>query len=297
MSTSPLRVTAHPAIDGDGEPSVSPPKDGPSVPVGLPHRLPPRRPLPSQRTPSDPGDGIFPVRLFDRPNSVIVYGPSRPLVNLLLFALARSVNPDFAWVDIGSPKQERTPCDPVRLGWVPEDRLWLVNLPELVEPDTRSARLPLFEMIRSDESPEVLTHVTEFLRLPDISQRILSDRPSSDQPGVVAVANIHRVAAVFSSDRVPRILNLHREAGFSVLAGYAGLAGSGRDHFDYVFRVQGEDEGFLDWKKNQLVCERGISSGPLGGLRPVRLEEIPLVAEVVARARPHPWPNPPTRGS
>ena len=229
---------------------------------------------------------VFPTRLFDRPRSVLVSGTSRPLVNLTLFALASATNPDFHWVEIGSPSEPRTPCDPIRLGWIPENRLWVVDPPRSLRPDDASASIPLHEMIRSDEPPDSIRHLTEFLRLPDLSQRILSSHTPNGRPGVVAVTNAQRVEEAFSAERVAPVLAVHSQAGFSVMVGSAKPAGRGRELFDFVFRLQGHDVEIADWKHNELVCERGISSGPLRELRPLRLDQIPLLAEVLSRARP-----------
>jgi len=221
--------------------------------------------------------------MFDRPSSVLVYGPSRALVNLTLFALAQATTPEFQWLDIGVPGEERTPVDPVRLGWIPEERLWLIERPDALRPDDLTANLALFGLIRSDEPPTTLAQVAEFLRLPQVSQRILATRPSDGRPGALAVTNAHRVMAVFPPDRVPPILSVHRNAGFSVFVGYADSAGPGRFLFDFVIRLDGEHAA--GWKSSQMVCEKGITAGPLRDGRPVRLSEIPIVARVLTKAK------------
>ncbi len=238
-----------------------------------PHKVPPRRPPVFSAPASDGGVTIFPAHLFDRPNSVLVYGPSRPLVNLTLYALAEATTPEFHWLDIGVPGEERAAADPVQLGWIPEDRLWLVDRPEALRPDDLTANLALFGLIRSDEPTATLNQLTEFLRLPETSQRILSVRPNDGRPGALAVTNAHRVMAAYPPHRVPPILALHINAGFSVLVGYADSAGPGRSAFDFVFHLDGPS--ISEWRKSHLVCEKGITSGPLRDGRPVALEEIP----------------------
>jgi hypothetical protein len=251
-------------------------------PGGISHKLPPRRRPPSGRAGGDDDASIFPEHLFSRPNSVFVYGAERTLVNLTVFALAEATNPNFQWVDIGVPEEERAPLDPVSLGWVPEDRLWVVDRPDTLRPDDLSANVALFGLIRSDEPPTTLVQISEFLRLPELSQRILASRVPDGHPGVVAVLNSHRVMSSFSPNRVPAILNVHVNAGFSVVVGYTESAGPGRNVFDFVFRLEGEPSG--DWRTAHLVCEKGISSGPLRDARPLALGEIPIVANVMARA-------------
>jgi hypothetical protein len=276
--------------DDSGPGESVPEASGESV-VGphAPHRLPPRRPPTREEVATDTASRSLPSHLFDRPVSVFVYGSSRPLVNLVLYALAARTNPDFHWVDIGDPTTERAPCDPVQLGWISDDRLWRVERPEMLRPDDRNDHLPLFRVIRPDEPSESLARFTEFLSLPDQSQQILATRPPPDRPGVVVVSNAHRAGDAFAPSRVATILNAHRNAGFSVMVGYAGSASPERDLFEFVFRLDGVDNRHEDWKENQLVCEKGIRGGPLGSLSPVRLEEVPLVAEIVMRARPFPW--------
>jgi hypothetical protein len=222
--------------------------------------------------------------LFDRPNSVLVYGAHRSLVNLTLFGLATTTNPDFEWVEIEEAKDEPTSLDPVRLGWIPKDRLWLVDHPDALRPDDLSASLSLTRTIRSDEPPEILSQITEFLRLPDRSQRILATRPPLGRPGVVAIANAHRVERNFAASRVPSILTVHRNAGYSVLIGYGEMAGAGREVFDFVFHLDGHSQNVADWRENHLICERGITSGPLRSSRPVLLGEIPILSGLLSKA-------------
>jgi hypothetical protein len=270
------------------------PLDGPPGESGAPYapqpsplrKIPGREPRTDVESRPDPGSAVFPAQLFGSPNHVFVYGPSRALVNLTIFALASNTNPEFHWVEIGSRNEPRTPCDPVQLGWIPADRLWLVDAPEALRPNDAALRASLSDVIRPDEPVDSLRQFTEFLRLPDGSQRIIASQVPNGHPGVVVVTNAHRADCVFSADQVPSILEVHRNAGFSVMVGYGDAPGPQRDLFDFVFRIEGEDKVPQDWKTNQLVCEKGIFSGPLRDLRAVPLPEIPILAEVVSRARP-----------
>jgi hypothetical protein len=225
---------------------------------------------------------MFPSDLFDRPNAVFVYGPSRPLVTLTLFALAEATTPEFHWLDIGVPGEARTAFDPVHLGWIPAERLWKIERPDALRPDDLTTNRALFNLIRSDDPPAALNQLSEFLRLPDTSQRILATRPSDGRPGALAVTNAHRMMAAFPTNRVPPILMVHRNAGFSLFVGFSDAAGPGRSSFDFVFRLDCEHIGA--WKTGHLVCEKGITVGPLRDARPVALDAVPLLADVLARA-------------
>jgi len=229
---------------------------------------------------------MFPAALFLQAHSVLVYGSSKPLVRLTLFALASSVNSQFHWVEFAPRSVERTPCDPVRLGWIPDERLWLIDPSQSLRPDEASTKLSVSKLISADEPAESLGRFTEFLRLPDLSQQIIASHTPNGQPGVVAVTNVQHAADTFSAERLPSILSVHRDSGFSVMVGHDVTPGPGRELFDFVFHVQGEGDRPADWQHHHLVCEKGITSGPLRDRRPVRLEEIPLLAAVLSRARP-----------
>jgi hypothetical protein len=211
-----------------------------------------------------------------------MYGPSRSLVNLAVFALAEATTPQFHWVDICVPGEQRLATDPVHLGWVQSDRLWCVASPNELRPDELGADATVFALVRFDEPPATVTQITEFLRLPEMSQRILATPLPSRGPGVVAVPNAHRVMAAFAADRVAPILTVHRNAGYSVYIGFADAAGEERRAFDFVFRMDGES--VADWATSHLVCEKGASSGPMANEAPLRLGDIPLVAGVFGRA-------------
>jgi hypothetical protein len=162
----------------------------------------------------------------------------------------------------------------------------MVDVPETLRPNESGRRLAVQSVIRSDEPSESLRQFLEFLQLPDGSQRIIASQVPDGHPGVVAVSNANRAEGVVAAHLVPSILSVHRNAGFSVIVGYGDSPGPARDLFDFVFRLQGEDRLAPDWKTIELVCEKGISTGPLRDMRPVVLSEISLLADVISRARP-----------
>ncbi|MCI4325876.1 MAG: hypothetical protein L3K00_08390 [Thermoplasmata archaeon] len=276
MPSPPLSGTLTPPAERPGN---GPPKSPRPEPGELP--APPRRRsirVSERATPSI----ALPVRLFDRPTSVLVYGPSRPLVNLVVFALAEATTPKYHWVDICVPGEQRLEVDPVRLGWIHHDRLWSVENPAALRPDPLAADSSVFGLVRFDEPQATVTQITEFLRLPEMSQRILSTPLPARGPGVVAVPNAHRVMASFSADRVGPILKVHRTAGYSVYVGFADAAGDERKEFEYVIRLDGES--LSHWETSPVVCERGVVSGPMADETPVSLGDVPLLAGVFGRA-------------
>jgi len=238
----------------------------------------------SGRKPRGSGASPPPFEWDSRPVSIFLYGTSRPLVNLSLFALARSANPEFLWIDIHVPGETPHPTDPVHLGWVPDTRV--VELDPLEPLNSNAATTPsaIASLIRPDGPEPNFARISEFLRLPEPSQRILSDPPADGRPGVIAVTNAHRLMSAYDRSRVSPILSMHLSAGYSLFVGFADAPGEGRTHFDYVFRLDGET--VRDWRASSLTCEKGDAQGVLRVGHTVRLPRLGFLADVFERALP-----------
>lgn len=215
--------------------------------------------------------------------SVLVHGPSRPLVGLTLYALASATNPDFVWVDVRVSGEEPHHLDPVTLGWVRPDQV--VPLDRL---DANRASLALSSATIASflhpEEPATFEPIAEFLRLPEPSQRVLTDSPRAGRPGLVAVSNAQRLAAAYDPTRAGPILTTHRRAGYSVFVGYADAPGPHRTLFDLVFRLDAESP--QAWREATLTCEKGELTGPLRVGRSVRLPKLPFLDGVLSKVLP-----------
>jgi len=159
-----------------------------------------------------------------------------------------------------------------------------VDRTEAFVPNFDVGRLPLFDMVRADEPADALSKLTDFLRLPEPSQRILERGAPDGRPGVVAVANAQQARTAFPEDLIRSILAAHRRAGFSVLVGCDGTPPAHREPFDFVFHLDGMGGKVRAWDEETLVCEKGVDSGPLRDRRPIALRDVPILAEVLARA-------------
>jgi hypothetical protein len=231
-----------------------------------------------------PYDPSLPAELRARPVSAFLYGSSRPLVNLTLYALAHAANPDFLWVDIRVPGEELHRTDPVALGWVPKGRIVALDRRETLKSDLAANPEAISTMIRPEESEPGFAPIAEFLRLPDPSQQILSRPPPDGVPGVVAVTNAHRLMAAYASARVPPILSAHLSAGYSIFVGWAEAPGPGRMAFDYVFRIDGESP--REWRDSTITCEKGDPAGTLRVGHSVRLSRLSFLEKVFESALP-----------
>ncbi|HTP55528.1 MAG TPA: hypothetical protein VML53_02530, partial [Thermoplasmata archaeon] len=105
-----------------------------STPVGTGPDADLRRGAPEGPRPSESAESLrhrLPDRRGtgpDRPTtSLFVYGASRPLVNLVLYACSDRTNPEFHWFDVRGPADAVIDPDPARLGWVDRSRLWEID--------------------------------------------------------------------------------------------------------------------------------------------------------------------------
>jgi hypothetical protein len=225
-----------------------------------------------------------------RPTSLFVYGPSLPLVNLTLYAFAAAANPAFVWINVRPHSEPLDGGDPATLGWVPTSRLLTFEHAEEIRPRERVADTAVSNLIAPDESPASVERLLAFVRLPDLTQRLLAVQPGGTPAGLVVVPNCHGLAPRFARAEVGAIIDAHLRAGYSLFVGYPELyeghhhpAGPGRNVFEHVFRIEGQ--GIQDWEACRLVCEKApAGSGfPVGEGR--ALPEIPFVSETFRRAR------------
>ena len=269
------------------------PSSGSGGPPASTGNFPPSGPDPRGRSPGgeSEGDGTpfgplgasRPAERRAEPLSVFVYGPSRPLVGLTLYALAHSTNPDFVWVDVRIPGEEPHRLDPVTLGWVPPDRVVPLDRLEAARANAALSPATISEFL-GPEDPATIGAVTEFLRLPEPSQRLLTGLPTGGRPGLVAVSNAQRLIAAYDPARTGAILATHRRAGYSVFVGYADAPGEFRMLFDLVFRLDGESP--REWNEATLTCEKGDLTGALRVGHPVRLPKLPFLDAVLSKALP-----------
>jgi hypothetical protein len=203
-------------------------------------------------------------------------------VNLLLFAVAKERAPSFHWLDIRAPGDLSAELDPARLGWIEEQRLWTVDPPEAFAPDNARANAALFELIREDEPPALLTRLSDFLRLPPSMQRILAEDPGRGKAAVLAVANADRTTDVLSEASLVPILDAVAWAGYSLYVGFQGPPPPLRAHFGSVLWVDGADP--RQWEDAAITLERGPSVAGLRAGEPARLLDLPFASTVLRRA-------------
>jgi hypothetical protein len=236
------------------------------------------------RVVDDPLSVEFPPEVRKGPTTIYLWGTSRPVLNLTLFAIARFLNPRFHWLDIREPDVAAAPTDPVRLGWVAEDRLFLVDCPRSLELGPEVPRDSVRRVVRSDEPDEVIADLSSFIRLPSISQEIAASAARGSRPGVLAASNTDRITAFYPStaEGVRPLLSVMTRRGISIVFAHTGQPSAHRQAYDYIFAV--DAPGPERWREGGILCEKGISQGPLRVGNPVPLQRIAVVAQTFERA-------------
>jgi hypothetical protein len=219
-------------------------------------------------------------RIFSRRTSVAVYGGSRPLLNWVVYALASTAKPGLIWTDVRLRGEVLADIDPLSRDLIPPDRLNVVD-PEDFVPDDATANLAIAGVVRDDEPPSNLRRIVDFLRLPPLAQRVLSNALSGDLPIVLILSNADHLSEFYPRETVAPIIRTVVEANAIVFLTYAHAPPRVRDAFETILHVEGTD--LTEWREAKLRVDQGPSDGPLRAGSEYRLGELGSVAAVLAR--------------
>ncbi|HYB78426.1 MAG TPA: hypothetical protein VEG66_01520 [Thermoplasmata archaeon] len=189
--------------------------------------------------------------------STFLYGESRPVVNRLLYAMARAVDPNPIWVDLGPGSLGRgEDAGPVELGWVPHERLILAWDVDRARPQNAVGNMALSSVVRTDEPSDSVARLADFVRLAPIAQEVISRVDARAPRRALAVANSDRVRGDYPNtvDGVRPIVTALVEAPLCPLFGAQGVPGPGRMAFSYVFEVRAKD--VVHWEDGTLRIEK-----------------------------------------
>jgi hypothetical protein len=220
------------------------------------------------------------------PSSLFVLGTNRPLLKWVALALLEPHASRTYWTDVRLEGEAIETTDPVALHAIPTERLLVAHPRDLQgdESDALRAEAATATMIRSDEPPESLRQITEFLRLPPHTQERISSTTAGPQPPVLVVSMAHRLVGLYSSDRVPSMIRAVKNSGTSIVVLWADAAPMQREIFDVVLHVEGADPS--RWRDATLRCEKGITDPPLGSGAARCLSDLPQIASVLDRSIP-----------
>jgi len=218
-----------------------------------------------------------------RPTSIFVVGSSDVLLNWVTLALMAPYPSRLYWTVVQLPGEPIAPLDPLGRGVIPADRVDFVHPNDLrrEEQAGRQAETAAATVLRSDEHPEYVRRLTEFLRLPSHSQRLIASTTTGPAAPILVLSNAHRLATLFPNTSVVPTVQSFLDSGACLVLVWAGPPPPRRKVFDIVLHVEGSDP--QRWKEATLWCEQGIPTGPLSGGKRHHLSELPSVASFLEK--------------
>ncbi|MGC2288981.1 MAG: hypothetical protein WA688_03895 [Thermoplasmata archaeon] len=204
------------------------------------------------------------------------------MVNGVAFALAEMIDLTPFWLDVRDPARPSEGPDPGNTGWIPPDRLFVSEGGRGLEPTRPGADSELWSIVRSDEPASVLSHLTDFLRLPEVIQEILSATPPNGGPKALIAANSDRIAHLFprTAEGLHRFLGTMAVTSLNIFAAHTGPTGPARFGFATVFTLHLDSP--TNWMEATIVCEQGIAQGPFAIGRTNRLSDVPGISRVLS---------------
>ena len=204
----------------------------------------------------DAGAPTLDLASLGRPGlSTFLWGRSRAVVNRVLYAMVHAADPEPLWLDL-SPRRSAEDPGPVELGWVPRERLFLVEDPYLARPQDAVANLALANVVRADEPESSLERVADFVRLAPIAQEIISRVDPEGPPHALAISNSDDVRADYphTVEGIRPIVTTLAAAPLIPYIAAQGTPGDGRMAFAFVFEVRAED--VAHWRDGALLPEK-----------------------------------------
>jgi hypothetical protein len=194
--------------------------------------------------------------MLDEPRCFQIWGNSRVGVNRAAWELGHRVNPEYIWLDIRSADEPVDPEEPPASGLVPPEQLYKTLDSAEMGPDNPSANLAMWSVMRTDEAPETLHPLMDFLRLPAVIQEIIGLSPTSGRHGVVVVANADRIARYYpdKAESIGPLLNVWRRERVTLITTYNSPPRKTRSLYDYTFELKADARS--SWKSSRMILER-----------------------------------------
>ncbi|MGA7476495.1 MAG: hypothetical protein WBW47_04670 [Thermoplasmata archaeon] len=213
-------------------------------------------------------------------------GTSRSLLKWVAFAALAPYASRVYWTDLRLPGEILDPLDPMARHAIPEDVVQVV-LPGDLRPEEQEARLAeaaSATMFPSDEAPESVRGIIEFIRMPWHTQQRISATFRPGEPTILVCASADRLVGVFPNEGAPALIRSIVEAGVVIVGLWGDAACPFESVFDVTFHVEGV--GPADWRDATIKCEKGISSGPLAAGPAHRLAGLGPIAMILDKLIP-----------
>jgi hypothetical protein len=217
---------------------------------------------------------------FARPTSAIVCGAPGLLLDWIAYGFASTQSGGYLWTDIRLARQKVDERDPLALGLIAEDRLSVLEPQSLPRNDV-PANAAISGLVRSDETPENLRRLVDFLRLPTHTQELLASRRESGATTLVVLSNAHRLASLYPIDSVGPIVSAIVNSGVSLFVAYPDEPPEGRREFGNVWHLRSRPG--TPWREAEIHVEQSDGSTSFEQGDRVPLQRIPRLTGVLSR--------------
>ena len=233
-------------------------------------------------------DGPLPEELFPggfgKPTAVFISGSSRTLLKWFALAALAPYSARVFWTDVRLPGEVPDPLDPMTVHAIPDDSVYML-LPSELGPDdlgAQQAESAAATMLKSDRTTHSIDGLVEFLRMPAHAQKLIGATGSAIAPSILVTANAHRLATVYSPERIAPLMRVMLESGTCQIALWAEAPTTHTSMFDVILDLEGRDP--TEWREATVRVERGLTTGPLGDGKAHRLASLPSIAAVLSRS-------------
>jgi hypothetical protein len=206
---------------------------------------------------------------------VILCGGPGPLLDWVAWGFATANPGGYFWTDVRMAGQAMDARGPLGRGRIPADHLSVVTPPEL-SPNDAPANAAISALLHADEPRSYLQQLADFLRLPEHTRTVISERRIREPPVLLVLSNGHRIAAQYPVGSVGPLVRAIVAAGASLFLTYADEPPEGRSGFSNIWHVQGG--AMSDWPSASLEVEAGTFEAPFTTGARVRLADLPRVA-------------------
>lgn len=211
--------------------------------------------------------------------SVYLWGGSRPVVNLVLYAMAARLDPEFSWVHV-SDRGGTDALDLLLNGRWKHPTVDSIDLHASELLPTPLEHQATLEGLLLDSADAEVDRLRAFVALPRTVQRIVSRHVPDVRPRVIAIPNADRLTDLYAhrAEQLTDALSALAGASVSILVGRADGPGPLRSRFDYVLEV--EAEGLDRWSDGRLVVEHTPAGSRSALGRRLRLDRLPWAIDV-----------------
>ena len=187
------------------------------------------------------------------PSSFVLWGPDRGILDRVALAIARSIDPEFYWFDVTAPDGALSRGEREVLEEVPVHRAFRLSPPE-VELQNAIGNVAVWAVLRhGGAEAQQVSELADFVRLPDVVQRTVSER-NPDTPGTLVVSNADHASHLYPADAgtFSPYIRLLNNRGLTLILTTGMTPRANAADFEVILKLQPGAVG--SWS---MKCEKG----------------------------------------